>query len=111
MDMLTAIGRLMENTLKDLILRNIDFEGFYFSSVNCTRKKQLRNNNIVVICPFHDDTTPSLSIDLATGNFYCFGCSQGGSIFDFYMKLHNCSFKEALLELGDLTGISDDVLQ
>lgn len=106
----TMIAKLLENNLKDIILKSIDFEVFYLSVINCTNKRS-KNNNIVVICPFHDDTNPSLAIDLGTGNFYCFGCNQGGSIFDFYMKLHNCTFKEALHGLGNLTGVPDHVLQ
>ena len=35
-------------------------------------------------CPFHEDSTPSLSINAETGKFHCFGCHQkGGDIFDF----------------------------
>lgn len=48
-------------------------------------------------CPFHDDSTSSLSI---RGKFWkCFGCNEGGSIIDFYMHLHGVSFKEAVKNL------------
>src|SRR2546430_2119660 len=38
-------------------------------------------------CPFHDDKTPSLSINAETGKFHCFGChTKGGDIFDFVVS-------------------------
>lgn len=45
-------------------------------------------------CPFHNDANSSLSI---RGKFWkCFGCNEGGSIIDFYMRLHSVNFKEAV---------------
>jgi len=41
------------------------------------------------LCPFHDDHTPSLSINTKMGLFICYGCGVSGSIFDFYAKKHN----------------------
>ena len=43
------------------------------------------------VCPFHDDTDPSVSVNGETGQFYCFGCKAGGDIFTFYAKLHGLS--------------------
>jgi putative DNA primase/helicase len=43
------------------------------------------------VCPFHDDTDPSLSINPETGQFHCFGCKAGGDIFTFYAKLNELS--------------------
>jgi len=47
-----------------------------------------------VICPFHKDDTPSLSI--RGKKFKCFGCNSGGDIFDFIMKMYNVNFSGAL---------------
>jgi hypothetical protein len=44
--------------------------------------------NAKVLCPFHDDHDPSLSINLSTGQFFCHGCKEGGDIFAFYGKKH-----------------------
>ncbi len=49
-------------------------------------------------CPFHDDKTASLSFR-RYNRFRCFGCDARGSVIDYYMKLHNCSFKEAVRAL------------
>lgn len=52
-----------------------------------------------VKCPFHQgDRSPSLKI--YKDSFYCFGCGEGGDIFDFVGKMDNLTFKEAYLDLG-----------
>jgi DNA primase len=40
-----------------------------------------RNEEIKIICPFHDDSKPSLSINRETGKWHCFGCKRGGSLY------------------------------
>lgn len=62
-------------------------------------------------CPFHEEDTPSFRIYSVTNSFYCFGCQQGGSIFDFIMKFDGVDFKKAIEILGgkqsefDLSGL------
>ena len=58
-----------------------------------TLKSNTREVN--VICPFHSDKDPSMSIDLESGKWYCHSCKFGGDIFEFYMKYHSCSFAKA----------------
>lgn len=41
-----------------------------------------------IICPFHEDVNPSLSIDLSDGRWWCFGCNEGGDAVKFVKKLH-----------------------
>lgn len=53
------------------------------------------------ICPFHLDTKPSMRIREERGVFFCFGCNQGGDAIKFVMKMHNISFREALLYLAE----------
>jgi DNA primase len=45
---------------------------------------------IKVLCPFHDETKPSLSINLAQGVFHCFGCGASGSVIDFVLRAGAC---------------------
>lgn len=52
-------------------------------------------------CPFHGEKTPSFSVDIEKGFFYCFGCHEGGDVFRFVMKNENCDFSEALKILAD----------
>jgi len=52
---------------------------------------------IKVLCPFHDDEAPSLSINTEKGCFKCWGCGEkGGDIISFHMKKHGMSFVDAV---------------
>lgn len=46
-------------------------------------------------CPFHNDKTPSFSVNPDKGVFHCFGCGESGDVFDFIMRLDGLSFPEA----------------
>ncbi len=59
----------------------------------------------VGLCPFHAERTPSFTVDRERGLFYCFGCGAGGDVFDFFMRVHNLSFPEALRELARRAGV------
>jgi DNA primase len=52
--------------------------------------------NLVGLCPFHPETTPSLIVTPAKGLFRCMGCGAAGSIFDWEMKTQRVGFKKAL---------------
>jgi hypothetical protein len=53
-----------------------------------------------VICPFHDDNHPSLSINLKEGYFKCHSCgAKGGGIAKFHMMKNGLSFKETVQHL------------
>ncbi len=56
-------------------------------------------------CPFHKEKTPSFTVSSEKGLYYCFGCQEGGDIFDFLMKAENLSFNEAVRKLADLAGV------
>lgn len=54
-----------------------------------------------VRCSLHDDRTPSMSINLDTGGFYCRGCgAKGGDLVDYYQQKHGVGFKDAVSALG-----------
>ncbi|MEG6585841.1 DNA primase [Dendrosporobacter sp. 1207_IL3150] len=46
-------------------------------------------------CPFHQEKSPSFSVNPEKGFFYCFGCQTGGNVFNFIMKVENIVFIEA----------------
>jgi hypothetical protein len=48
------------------------------------------------LCPFHPERHPSFFIEPIRRIFYCFGCSAGGDLFDFVMKVERCDFRRAL---------------
>lgn len=56
-------------------------------------------------CPFHNEKTPSFSVNEDKGFYHCFGCGEHGDIISFTMKSQNIDFKEAIKELADMAGI------
>lgn len=55
-------------------------------------------------CPFHDDTRPSLRVNVETGAFRCMACgARGGDVLDFHRARHGLSFKQAARDLGAWT--------
>lgn len=58
------------------------------------------------LCPFHKEKTPSFNVNEARNIWHCFGCSEGGDVFDFLMKQENRSFMEVVEELGDACGVA-----
>jgi DNA primase len=58
------------------------------------------------LCPFHEEKTPSFSIDAEKGLYYCFGCHQGGDVFKFVMQLENLNFPEAVERLAHRYGVT-----
>lgn len=47
-------------------------------------------------CPFHQENTPSFSVNPEKGFYYCFGCQSGGNVFSFLMKVENIAFMDAV---------------
>ncbi len=62
---------------------------------NYTKLKKA-GNNYVGLCPFHEEKTPSFSVDPDKKLFHCFGCGKGGDIINFVMEIENLGFKEAI---------------
>lgn len=57
------------------------------------------------LCPFHKEKTPSFNVNEARNMWYCFGCAEGGDVFDFLIKQENRSFMEIVEELGEACGV------
>ena len=57
------------------------------------------------LCPFHEEKTPSFSVDPDKGLYYCFGCHQGGDVFKFVMQTEHLNFPEAVERLARRYGV------
>ena len=57
------------------------------------------------LCPFHDERTPSFSVNAESKLFYCFGCHEKGDAFSFVEKTEALDFREAVELLGDRYGV------
>jgi DNA primase len=68
-------------------------------------KLRRRGRKYEGLCPFHDEKTPSFSIDADKGLYYCFGCHQGGDVFKFLMQTEQLSFPEAVERLAGRFGV------
>src|SRR5437764_1727335 len=61
--------------------------------------------NWMACCPFHQEKTPSFSVNPSKNIFYCFGCGKGGSVFNFVMELEGVSFPEAVRVVAEKAGV------
>jgi DNA primase len=68
-----------------------------------TLKKAGRN--YLGLCPFHQEKTPSFTVNREKQIFYCFGCGEGGNVITLLMKIANKSFPEAIKHLAEKTGV------
>ena len=64
-----------------------------------------RGHRLLGLCPFHQEKTPSFSVDPQLGLFYCFGCQAGGDLFSFVMQYEKVEFREAVELLARRWGV------
>ena len=57
------------------------------------------------LCPFHNEKTPSFTVNEEKGFYHCFGCQAHGSVFDFVMQQEGLSFPEAVEKLAAEAGV------
>jgi DNA primase len=62
--------------------------------------------NLMGLCPFHQEKTPSFAVHPTKQIFHCFGCGAGGDVFKFVMLVENLSFPEALRRVAEKVGIT-----
>jgi len=67
---------------------------------------QRRGTRSLGLCPFHDEKTPSFSVNTERGLFHCFGCSASGDTIGFVMKHDGLSFPEAVTRLAERYGVT-----
>lgn len=66
---------------------------------------KVRGRKALGLCPFHGERTPSFSVDVEKGLWYCFGCSEGGSVYNFLMRIEGLSFPQAVKKMADEVGV------
>jgi DNA primase len=60
----------------------------------------------VGLCPFHNESTPSFSVNEEGGFFHCFGCGVGGNVFTFLTRIEGITFPEAVRRLAAKAGVA-----
>ena len=61
--------------------------------------------NFSGLCPFHQEKSPSFSVNAQHSYFYCFGCHAKGDVFTFVQRIENISFPEAVRAVAQKSGI------
>ncbi len=79
-----------------------DIESLISQYVNLRR----RGKNLVGLCPFHNEKTPSFTVYPENGSFHCFGCGVGGDVITFAMMIERLDYVEAVKMLADRSGIT-----
>ncbi len=64
-----------------------------------------KGKNFFGVCPFHDDSNPSMSVSRDKQIYKCFSCGASGNVFNFVMDYEHVDFKEALAILAKKAGI------
>ena len=69
-------------------------------------KLRRAGSNLIGLCPFHSEKTPSFTVSQSKQFFYCFGCGANGSAIGFIMQFEHLGFIEAVENLANLLGIA-----
>ena len=59
-------------------------------------KLRRRGKDLVGLCPFHVEKTPSFTVTPAKGRWHCFGCGAGGDVLTFIRRIERVNFPRAL---------------
>lgn len=70
-----------------------------------------RGKNFFGVCPFHDDSNPSMCVSREKQIYTCFSCHATGNVFTFLMNYEHIDFREALHYLGEKVGVNVSSVQ
>lgn len=91
---------LPEDFLQELRFKN-NISDVISGYVNLRR----RGRNMVGLCPFHGEKTPSFTVYPETDSFYCFGCGVGGDVIGFIRRAENLDYIDAVKLLAQRAGM------
>ena len=89
-----------EEVINEIKYRN-DIENVISQYSNLKR----RGKNLVGLCPFHSEKTPSFTVYPENGSFYCFGCGVGGDVITFTGLIENLDYIESVKLLAERSNI------
>ena len=91
----------MNNDLANQIRSKVDIVDIIGERIPLVSK----GKNFFGVCPFHDDTNPSMSVSREKQIYTCFSCHATGNVYNFLMDYEHIDFRQALKYLGDRVGI------
>ena len=97
----------MNNDLANQIRSKIDIVDIIGERISLVA----RGKNLFGVCPFHDDSNPSMCVSRDKQIYTCFSCHATGNVFTFIMNYDHVDFKTALKMLGDRAGINTSSIQ
>lgn len=83
----------------------VDYRAEYTAVI---QKYKITGDNLVGLCPFHQDRSDSFSVDLKTGKWHCFAEDEGGNFVTFWAKYQGIDTKEAYKEILARYGITPE---
>ena len=88
-------------SFKERVRREVSIDSYINRFVPLRRM----GRNLVGICPFHNEKTPSFNVNSEGGFYHCFGCKASGDLFRFVMDYQKVDFLKSLEILSDYSGI------
>lgn len=92
----------MNNDLANEIRRKTDIVDIIGERIPLIAK----GKNFFGVCPFHDDSNPSMCVSREKQIYTCFSCHATGNVYTFLMNYEHIDFKEALRYLGEKVGVN-----
>lgn len=80
---------------------NIDYERIYSYYLD---DYKIRRKELICLCPFHEEDTPSFNANLETGLYKCFGCGAKGNVTTFVAEMEGVTTKEAWKKIQNFEG-------
>ncbi len=99
------------NTYDDTLVRDVLAHADIVNIISSYIQVDKRGKNHMALCPFHDDTTPSLTISEEKQIYKCFVCGEGGNAITFVMKYEKIPFYDAVRKVAELSGYYDPRLE
>lgn len=93
---------LIPESFIDEVVSRSDIESVVGEYVQLTKSS---GSNKFGLCPFHNEKTPSFSVNTSKQIYYCFGCHKGGGVINFIMEADNVSYVEAVEKLALRAGL------
>jgi len=91
----------ISNSTIDKIFAEIDIIDVVGHYVDLKKK----GNTFEACCPFHDEKTPSFTVNPSKGLYKCFGCGEGGNTFQFVQRYEKLTNAETYLKLAEILNI------
>ena len=87
------------------IRQNADFESVLSHYGLDVNKDGHKEGQFKALCPFHDDTKPSLKVNTVRNIYHCFACDAGGNILEFVQEMENENLRKSAITLAEICGI------